>query len=320
MSVACFAQCMRLRLEDPTKKLVLLAFADHVNEDGLTFPSVDLVAAEALCSGRTVQRIIQNFLDVGLLTLHRRASGRGYPTCYRVHPEALGPVPEYWQLREAQRKGSHPATAPKRSERPDDDPQRSLLPEKGDSLVSPLAASGEPQKGDTKPRRGDRSGQKGDTLMSSEPRTYNLKEPADAGPVDNSRPTRPRENNERAAARPSSSARPVRPREDLAQPDGSMSDDYRETLQQITEKARAHAIAPRTRFENDFAFRNRVNVQFAALCINKHEARRLNIDHKRPDETIDDFDHRVTLHAMAEKGLASALSPEEARRQALACR
>lgn len=332
MSVAYFSQVMRLRLPDPTEKLVLLAFAEHANEDGLTFPSVDLVAAEALCSGRTVQRIIQRFTENGLLRLHKRASGRGYPTCYRVDPWAIGDVPEYAELRERQRSGSHPAPALRPSKRLEDHPQGDLLAEKGDTLMSPIAESGGPQKGDTDPGRGDRSGEKGDTLMSSEPLTYNQKERADARPVDNSlassldhtdqcHPSRTDHNQkEHATARPAKHSRSSRPREKHQQEDASASTHYRETLEQITEKARAHAISPRKLWEHDFAFRNRVNCQVHILAINQNEARRLNIKKRQPDETIMDFERRVSAEALQCQGIDLSTPPEEARRQALSIR
>ncbi len=327
MSVAYFSQVMRLRLSDPTEKLVLLAFAEHANEDGLTFPSVDLVAAEALCSGRTVQRIIQRFTDVGLLRLHKRASGRGYPTCYRVDPWAIGDVPEYAELRERQRSGSHTTPARRPSERPEDHPQGDLLAEKGDTRVSPIPAASGPQKGDTETGRGDRSGEKGDTLMSPEPITFNQKERANARPVDNSlpldltdpcHPSRTDHNKkERANARPEDNSRSSRPRDTSLQGDNSASPNYRETLEQIIEKARAHAIEPLKKWENDFAFRNRVNCSVHILAVSKDEARRLKIEQRRPDETVTDFEDRVDLEALRCKGIDLSTPPNEARRQAL---
>ncbi len=326
MSIAYFSQVMRLRLSDPTEKLVLLAFAEHANEDGLTFPSVDLVAAEALCSGRTVQRIIKRFTDVGLLCLHKRASGRGYPTCYRVDACALGDVPEYDELRDRQRSGSHSTPARRPSERPKDNPQGDLLDI--DRLDVPVDNS---QRGDTDLERGDRSGLRGDTRVSPEPITYNHKERANARPVDNSladssslertnqcHPSRTdHKQKERATARPANHTRSSRPREKRLQEDTSASPHYQHTLEQITEKAQAHAISPRKKWENECAFRNRVNFQVHILTTSECEARRLNIDKRRPDETIDEFDHRVSTEALRCKGLDLSTPPDEARRQAL---
>lgn len=309
MSVAYFSQVMRLRLSDPTEKLVLLAFAEHANEDGLTFPSVDLVAAEALCSGRTVQRIIQRFTDSGLLHLHKRASGRGYPTCYRVDPWAIGDVPEYAELRERQRSGSHPAPVPRPSERPEDHPQGDLLDQKGDTIVSPIAEPGGPQKGDTDPRRGDKSSEKGDTLMSPEPLTLNQKERANARPVDNS------------LASSLDHTDPSHPSPtDRNHPKPFPPNAWAETLEKITEKARAHAIDPRKQWEHEFAFRNRVNCQVHILAINQNEARRLQIEERQPAETVTEFERRVSTEALRYTGIDLTMPPDEARRQALSRR
>lgn len=304
MSIAYFSQVMRLRLSDPTEKLVLLAFAEHANEDGLTFPSVDLVAAEALCSGRTVQRIIKRFSELGLLRLHKRASGRGYPTCYRVDPWAIGDVPEYGELREAQRTGSHPAPVRRPSGRPEDHPQGDLLDEKGDTLVSPITEPRGPQKGDTDLERGDRSGEKGDTLMSPEPLTYNQKERDKSRPVDNSLSL-----DRSDPCHPSPT--------DNNRPEHFAPNAYTETLEQVIENARAHAIGPRKIWENEFAFRNRVKVQVHILAISQNEARRLHIEKRRPDETVTEFERRVSTEALKCKGIDLTMSPTEARRQAL---
>ena len=310
MSVAYFSQVMRLRLSDPTEKLVLLAFAEHANEDGLTFPSVDLVAAEALCSGRTVQRIIQRFTDAGLLRFHKRASGRGYPTCYRVDPWAIGDVPGYDELRERQRTGSHPTPARRPSERPEDHPQADLLDEKGDTLVSPITEPGRPQKGDRSDEKGDKFDEKGDTLVSPEPLTYNQTERADARPVDNSRPDRPRDKQERADAR----------RLHDAHPQYFAPNIRHETPEQVAKKAQAHAIEPRQKWEDELAFHNRVACQTHTLAVNQNEARRLRIGKRRPDETVTEFEHRVSVEALKRKGIDLSTPPDEARRQALKTR
>ncbi len=324
MSVAVFSQVMRLRLEDPTEKLVLLAFAEHCNEDGLTFPSVDLVAAEALCSGRTVQRIIKRFTDCGLLRLHRRASGRGYPTCYRVDPCAIGPVPEYVELREAQRSGTH--TAPDRTPAaPDpDDRQQSLLDEKGDSLVSPIASPGERQKGDTDRERGDKSGLKGDSHVSPEPRTSNHNERDKSRAVDNSLGELPAATSDSrrsssAGAGSSSLDGNTKPRRKPAagRTEKQPGPKYRETLEAINEKARQHAIEPRQPWEKEATWRNRVNVAVGILATSSNEARRLNIDKRRRDETVDQFERRVSNQALRSEGMASSVPWAEARQRAL---
>lgn len=306
MSIACVTMAMRLRLSDPTEKLVLLAFAEHADADGLSFPSVDLVAAEALCSGRTVQRIIRRFEKAGLLWLVRDASGRGHPATYRVRPEALGRVPEYHELREAQRKGSHPAPAVLEPVE-EDHPQGDLLAQKGDTLMSPIKQPSGTQKGDRNGKRGDKNAVKGDTLMSPEPITSNHKERAGARPVDNSRPDRPLEPADQTLSSTSKSKHSLH----------YNPTQYRHTLQQLEETARTHAIEPRKKWENELAFRNRVNVQACKLSIATNEAHRLHIKDRQANETIDNFERRVSLEAVRNEGIDLVTDPEEARRQAL---
>lgn len=321
MSIALVSQVMRMRMKNQTEKLILLAFAEHSGDDDLSYPSVDLVAAEALCSGRTVQRVINQFIDDGLLKVGRRASGRGYPTQYRVYPEALGPIPEYSELREAQRAGSHPDPDPS-SLSSAEHPQQDLLPvdnsEKGDTQMSPIPPVDNFQKGDKSDEKGDKSGLKGDTQMSPEPITFNHRERSNDRPVDNFRAS--------GAQDPPDSSHPSgqgqqhsnsRRRQKRKHRDYYDPNQYRETLEQIVEKARTHALPPRNQWENQHAFRNRVNASVAQLSSLQNECRRLNIQKRQPEETLEDFEHRVTRADMQQRGLASSLSPEEARKQAL---
>ena len=308
---------MRVRMKDPTEKLVLLAFADHVNEDGLSFPSVDLVAAEALCSGRTVQRIVKRFVDVGLLQVYRRGSGRGYPTMYRVIPDALGPIASYDELRESQRAASHPP-ATEHSSDALEHPQADLLlvdnSAKGDTMASPFPPV-------DKIIKGDKSGLKGDTQVSPEPITFNHKERANARDVDNFRAAGAQDPPDRCHPSDRKKQPPASQRTDQQQPSNSYNPaTYRETLEQITEKARQHALAPRKKWENEFAFRNRVNVGVINLTTLANDAKRLKIKNRRPQESLEDFEIRVTKQAMRSKGMASDLTPEQARKHALATR
>lgn len=321
MSIALVTQVMRMRMKNQTEKLILLAFAEHSGDDDLSYPSVDLVAAEALCSGRTVQRVIKQFIDDGLLKVGRRASGRGYPTGYRVCPEALGPIPEYRELREAQRSDSHPP-AGSRNPDPGGDLQRSLLPvdntQRGDTQMSPIPPVDSFQKGDRSGEKGDKSGLKGDTQTSPEPRTFNHKETASAVPVDNSRAAGARESSDRCHPSRHEGQHSKRNRlPGRKHPDHYNPDEYRESLEKITELARTHALPPRQKWENEFAFRNRVKCGAAALCVLKQDCRRLNISGRQPGESLEDFEFRVSKADLQQRGLASSLTSSEARAQAL---
>lgn len=62
----------------PTRKLVLVALADHANSDGECWPSMGTVATFAECSARTVQRHIDALCEQGLVKkVGRRARKDG---------------------------------------------------------------------------------------------------------------------------------------------------------------------------------------------------------------------------------------------------
>lgn len=50
-----------------TQKLVLLALADWANDEGLCWPSIDRLAQKTGMAGRSVQRIIRDLEQIGLV-------------------------------------------------------------------------------------------------------------------------------------------------------------------------------------------------------------------------------------------------------------
>lgn len=69
MSIFVMSEVWKTNLE-PNKKLVLLALADRADDDGMnSYPSVAKIAAKASLSERTVQRILSDFRDDGLIVL-----------------------------------------------------------------------------------------------------------------------------------------------------------------------------------------------------------------------------------------------------------
>lgn len=69
------------QIGDPTSKLLLLALADHVDAADSSFPSVELLAAEAECTEVTARRRLKALAERGLLHRVRRKvprSGGGY--------------------------------------------------------------------------------------------------------------------------------------------------------------------------------------------------------------------------------------------------
>ena len=63
-----------------TEKVVLLALADHANEDGLCWPSISLLVKRAHVGERTVQRAIQSLEDAGFIARERRVRENGSDT------------------------------------------------------------------------------------------------------------------------------------------------------------------------------------------------------------------------------------------------
>ena len=68
MSVEAFARVLSVRVGQSTRKLVLMAYANHAHKDGRnTWCSVDTVAEYAECDERTVQRHIAKLLEGGFM-------------------------------------------------------------------------------------------------------------------------------------------------------------------------------------------------------------------------------------------------------------
>jgi len=65
-------------------KLVLLALADHADENWSCFPGMETIAAKASVSVRTVQRVLERLESIGLVAHERRnSSTTGYRTSSR---------------------------------------------------------------------------------------------------------------------------------------------------------------------------------------------------------------------------------------------
>jgi hypothetical protein len=70
------------------QKLVLLAFADHADDDGICYPSVARIAWKSGYSERQVKAIGKELRAAGLMELVRNADGgRGKTAVYRIRPE-----------------------------------------------------------------------------------------------------------------------------------------------------------------------------------------------------------------------------------------
>ncbi len=87
MSVKVMSAVWELNLPQ-NQKLVLLAFADHADDDGVCYPSVGRIAWKTGISERQVQRIVKKLRAAGLVVLLRNAQGgRGNAAVYQVQPK-----------------------------------------------------------------------------------------------------------------------------------------------------------------------------------------------------------------------------------------
>lgn len=66
-----------------SETLVALALADHANDQGLCWPSIDRIAKKARLSSRQVKRILQDLEAKGLLVVNRK-HGRNQTNQYRL--------------------------------------------------------------------------------------------------------------------------------------------------------------------------------------------------------------------------------------------
>ena len=63
MSLRALSWAWEQELTNPSEKLVLLAIADHANDDGMCWPSMSHVANRCLLSTRQIQRITEQLVD-----------------------------------------------------------------------------------------------------------------------------------------------------------------------------------------------------------------------------------------------------------------
>jgi DNA-binding transcriptional ArsR family regulator len=87
MSLSAITWAWSLELKNPTQKLVLMALCDHVDADGLCWPSVKLISERAGCKRRTVQRHLRALQDAGFIEAvpHYRTDGSQTSNRYRVN-------------------------------------------------------------------------------------------------------------------------------------------------------------------------------------------------------------------------------------------
>lgn len=72
-----------------SETLVALALADHADDDGECWPSLERIAVKARLKKRQTQRVIQRLEELGVIQVER-AVGRRNTNCYRFHDQLKG--------------------------------------------------------------------------------------------------------------------------------------------------------------------------------------------------------------------------------------
>jgi hypothetical protein len=75
---------------EPSDKFVLLALADHANDDGVCYPSMHRLAERTGFALRTVRTAVRRLCEDGLLSVERNAGPRGC-NLFTVFPEGGQP-------------------------------------------------------------------------------------------------------------------------------------------------------------------------------------------------------------------------------------
>lgn len=115
MSIKIMSQVMRDQAYDGKQKLILLAIADAVDNNGVGFTSYRQIRQVTDVSDEYLRRCIRDFISAGRLEIVRKGSGPGKATVYRVLlPNSVedNSVAEYDEL-----PNSEPSNSPTQSGR-----------------------------------------------------------------------------------------------------------------------------------------------------------------------------------------------------------
>lgn len=86
MSLIMMAKAFKVKVGNPTRKLVLIKLADHANDDGDCFPSYQHIADHCEISRRTAVSHVDALCKAGYLTKHYRQGPKGNTSnMYRVN-------------------------------------------------------------------------------------------------------------------------------------------------------------------------------------------------------------------------------------------
>lgn len=91
MSIAVMSRLFKAQLGSPSRKMLAIRLADFADDDGRgIWPTVGRLALETELSERTVQRLLRDFVDEGLLIVIAEGGGRpGQATRYDFDMRAL---------------------------------------------------------------------------------------------------------------------------------------------------------------------------------------------------------------------------------------
>ncbi|MEY9196622.1 hypothetical protein ABIA16_001738 [Sinorhizobium fredii] len=95
MSIAIMSQLFKAHLGSTGRKMLAVRLADFADDDGKgVFPTVGRLAQETELSERTVQRILSEFVDEGLLVVVKKGGSRpGEATRYDFNMAAIAKLP-----------------------------------------------------------------------------------------------------------------------------------------------------------------------------------------------------------------------------------
>jgi hypothetical protein len=88
MSIAVMSAVWRFGPQDQGELLVMLALADHSDDDGASYPSMARIGRKARMSERNARRIVRKLEVDGWLTVDVNAGPRG-SNIYRITPDKL---------------------------------------------------------------------------------------------------------------------------------------------------------------------------------------------------------------------------------------
>lgn len=298
-------QANRLRYSSQTEKLVFMSYCDHADAEGRAWPSLSLVAAEAMVSPRTVQRTVKALRDRGLLVLLRDGRGRRRSAIYEVRPGADGPIPTYQELKERGRKIPE-------SDEPEAVDNSDKTRHKG------VAFSGKKTTSATENTTPDAEKTRHPDVVQNPHRTPISKNAGARGTaaVDNSDPA---SNSPTDLGWAGSGHRPERGRPPPARkPDTS---NQPPPVDQLEERARRLGTEGKRREETHYQFWRRICDVETQYRVMSSTARDLDIDGRRPGESLGQFYDRVAkahlARIQARTGLELETDPRRARQAVL---